>query len=165
MYSLGLAYVLWLLSGMGALGLHRFYLGKVGTGILFILTGGLGGIGSIFDLITLPAQVKQKNMELRLQKRRQKLLDVSGTDRPAAVLPGGKMTNPEIKVLETARKYKGFITASDLVVEAGFTVVDAERCLERLSSQGFAEVRVNDNGSVVYHFQDFDPDMRDGESI
>jgi hypothetical protein len=62
MYSVGIAYLLWLLSGFGALGFHRFYLGKIFTGLLWMFTGGLGMIGSIYDLITLPGQVRDANM-------------------------------------------------------------------------------------------------------
>jgi hypothetical protein len=61
MYSLGIAYLLWLVSGFGALGLHRLYLGKIATCILWACTGGLFGIGSLYDLFTLPFQVKEAN--------------------------------------------------------------------------------------------------------
>ncbi|MGN1105060.1 MAG: TM2 domain-containing protein [Huintestinicola sp.] len=37
----------------GLLGAHRFYEGKIATGILWALTGGLGLIGWIIDLIIL----------------------------------------------------------------------------------------------------------------
>jgi len=37
----------------GYLGAHRFYVGKVGTGILYLFTGGLVGIGSLIDFIMI----------------------------------------------------------------------------------------------------------------
>ena len=38
---------------LGALGLHRFYVGKIGTGILMILTLGGLGIWVIFDFVMI----------------------------------------------------------------------------------------------------------------
>lgn len=37
----------------GVFGAHRFYEGKIGTGILYLFTGGLCGIGVFVDLIIL----------------------------------------------------------------------------------------------------------------
>ena len=37
----------------GYLGVHRFLVGKIGTGILYIFTGGLFGIGILVDFIML----------------------------------------------------------------------------------------------------------------
>lgn len=38
---------------LGPLGVHRFYAGKIGTGIVWILTLGCLGIGSTIDLVLL----------------------------------------------------------------------------------------------------------------
>jgi hypothetical protein len=62
--SLGLAYVLWFFFGL--LGIHQFYLGKIGRGILYLLTGGVLGIGWLIDLFTLPSQTRRVNAERRV---------------------------------------------------------------------------------------------------
>jgi TM2 domain-containing membrane protein YozV len=56
-------YLLWFFLGFA--GIHKFYLGKTGWGILYLLTGGLFMVGWFLDLFLIPSQVRRTNEELR----------------------------------------------------------------------------------------------------
>lgn len=59
-YDYSLAWIL--LTFLGVFGVHRMYLGKWITGIIYLLTGGLFFIGWLYDLWTLNAQVSERNL-------------------------------------------------------------------------------------------------------
>jgi len=50
-----------LLTFLGVFGLHRFYLGKIGTGLIWLFTGGLFLVGWLYDFCTLNQQVDERN--------------------------------------------------------------------------------------------------------
>lgn len=50
-----------LLTFLGIFGIHRFYLGKWITGILYLLTGGVFLLGIIYDYWTINDQISEVN--------------------------------------------------------------------------------------------------------
>lgn len=71
--SVGTAYMLWFF--LGAFGVHRFYLGSWGIGVLILacttlafvtfgLTGLVSGLIMVLDLFLIPGKVRQHNERL-----------------------------------------------------------------------------------------------------
>lgn len=58
-----------LLTFLGVFGIHRFYLGKWGTGLIFLITSGLLGIGVLYDFWTLNGQVSDVNRRAMMAGR------------------------------------------------------------------------------------------------
>jgi TM2 domain-containing membrane protein YozV len=156
-YSVPVAYFLWLISGCGALGFQRFYLGKTGTGLLWLVSGGLGMIGAIYDFFTLPRQVMEANM--RDEYRTNLELERRGY-LPRRAEYAAKPESIEKTVLRTARKNGGAVTPGEVALEGECTVDEAKKALDKLAGSGHCEMRVRASGVVVYVFPEF---VREGQ--
>jgi TM2 domain-containing membrane protein YozV len=63
--------VAWLLLAfLGLFGIHRMYMGKWLTGLLYLVTCGLLGFGYIYDLWTLNDQISLANGSEKMEMRR-----------------------------------------------------------------------------------------------
>ena len=160
MYSVGIAYLLWFLSGCGIFGLHRFYLGKIPTGILWMLTGGGFVVGTIYDFFTLPRQVREANMRVALYNQPR-----PGSQAWRGVHDGdARIVHPDNSphresleriILKLAKESKGILTVSEVALAADITIDDAKKYLDNLVSKGIAELRVRKSGALVYVLMDF----------
>lgn len=52
-----------LLTFLGFFGVHRFYMGKIFTGVIYLLTGGLFTLGVLYDFLNLNNQISEINQE------------------------------------------------------------------------------------------------------
>jgi hypothetical protein len=171
-YNVGVAYLLWLFSGCGALGFHRFYLGKIGTGVLWMISGGLGGIGMVYDAFTLTKQVREANVRYSVEARvRGELAYAEAAESgyapygAAAAQRPQKPDSPEKIILRVARKNGGFVTPGEAALEGDLTVDEARKQLESLATKGAAEMRVRSSGVVVYFFPEFAREGRDDFAV
>ena len=64
MRSTPVAYLLWFFFGL--LGVHRFYLGRPISGVIYLLTGGIFMIGWLIDLFLIPGMVRIANLEWKV---------------------------------------------------------------------------------------------------
>lgn len=170
MYSTGIAYLLWLISGFGVLGFHRFYLGKIGTGLLYIITGGLFGIGSVYDFITLPLQVREANLRTgwrnALYGQQQSMRPVGGMSYGESTEKGRRQPLEQV-ILQTAKRNNGVATPSEVALESERSLDEVKTALEKLVEKNYAELRVSKkNGGLVYFFPEFSgdgshPDLED----
>jgi hypothetical protein len=162
MYYIGIAYLLWFFSGFGALGFHRFYLGKIPSGLLWMFTGGLGMFGAIYDFFTLSDQVREANYRKALFNRDSYIHKEPATgqnwryvnDAQARVVGSAEKEHPERIILKLAKENKGILTVSEVALKADIPIEEAKKHLDTLVSKGFAELRVRRSGSIVYVISD-----------
>ncbi len=63
----GWAYLLWFCCLLGFCGIHRFYVGKWLSGLIWLFTFGLLGLGQFIDLLLIPSLVDRRNMRSYMQ--------------------------------------------------------------------------------------------------
>ncbi|HLO52123.1 MAG TPA: NINE protein [Kamptonema sp.] len=158
MNNLGVSYLFWAGWLIGLSGLHRLYNGKIGTGLLWLFTGGLLGIGQVVDLLLIPSMVDEHNANIREK------LGVSSAGIPmyhqasAAIAQALVKQTPEqltVKLLKVADAKGGKVSVTQGVMATGASFAEVEATLTELLKTGYVSIE-NDpiTGIVIYNFHE-----------
>ena len=148
------AYILWLGCLLQLHGLHRLYNGKVFTGLLWLFTFGLLGVGQVIDLVLIPNMVDEHNTKLRAS------LGVSEFGVPlyepvvATSIVNPKYTRSQlmVKLLKAAANRAGKLSVTQAVMDTGASFAEVETTLREMLKTGYIAIENHpDSGVVIYH--------------
>jgi TM2 domain-containing membrane protein YozV len=165
--SKGVAYLLWFF--LGIFGAHRFYLEKIGTGILYLLTFGVFGIGWIIDLFTLGGQVDTYNAlhgGIGMGGGNQSQNIVVNVTAPAAVphVESSQTASPQItesaqikisaeKVILALADKTPVLTLRQIMASTELEMDEVENAMKKLVAKGMAKEAVDSSGKSTYTFE------------
>jgi hypothetical protein len=161
--SKGVAYLLWFF--LGIFGAHRFYLEKIGTGILYLCTAGVFGIGWLIDLFTLGGQVDNYNLlhgNMAMAGGNQTQNVIVNVTAPAATAPQDSSApsapqieqpklSPEKVILALANKTP-VLTLRQIMSDSHLDMDEAETAVKKLVAKGIAKEGVDGSGKSTYTF-------------
>ena len=149
-YSNGVGFALWCCLFVGAAGIHRFYLGMYATGIIWLLTFGLFGIGQFFDLFRMKRLVRTANIRDGYLPHPR----LAGAAEPSA--PSRQLAKADTKqqiLLKAAQANGGLLTVTQGVLATGLSFEEVEEALREMVVKGHVDVdNAADSGVIVYRF-------------
>lgn len=139
------AYIFWLLGFVGAGGIHRIYAGKYVTGILWLMTGGLFGIGQLIDLALIPDMIAARNNR-----------EPNSGHEPAGPAPlQGKALMR--RIVQEAEHRQGVLTATAAIAAIDADMDDIEAAFRELELRGYAYGENHPiTGAVQYRFAELE---------
>jgi TM2 domain-containing membrane protein YozV len=146
--SKGIAYILLIFAGVW--GVHHFYLGRPGKGLLYLLTCGLFSLGVIYDFFTLGRQVDEANTRIygsAFSGDRTFIIHQGQEMRPSEM--AGYSAEKQILMLSSRCPV---LTVRDVVAGTRLDVEEAEATLAKLSDRGIARLKVDGEGKARYDF-------------
>lgn len=146
------SYLLWALCFVGLAGAHRLYNGKIGTGLLWLLTWGLFGVGQMVDVFLVPDMAEERRLRLL---RRAGLLAVEGSAPRAIPSQTVEPTREQrmVQMLQAARKHSGRLSVPLAVLETGLTFEQVEDLLSDMYRKGYVQIENDpETGAILYQF-------------
>lgn len=175
MKTKGTSYLLWLTCLVGLAGTHRLYNGKIVTGLLWLFTWGVFGLGQFVDLFLIPDMVDERNARLHAKlgylaggvpQPQTNIQLVIGRDS-IAPLPAEPVVDVDvpvtsepvtseqlmIKLLRSAQLRGGRLSVTQGVLDTESSFEEVETTLKAMVQSGYVSVSNDPNtGIIVYDF-------------
>ncbi|NER29516.1 MAG: TM2 domain-containing protein [Symploca sp. SIO1C4] len=153
-----LSYILWGLGCFGVCGLHRFYLGKPITGLIWFFTFGLCFIGQIIDVFLINRIIHNRNKFLEEKEQVEKILIASDTKESLLqrLLPfpvGNKKNQQMQKLLKAASDNANVLSLGQAILITGLPADQVQELLTDTLRKGIARIdNEPESGAVRYYF-------------
>ncbi|MBW4445886.1 MAG: NINE protein [Spirirestis rafaelensis WJT71-NPBG6] len=162
MRNTGAAYLLWFTVIFGFAGIHRFYTGKYFSGVVWLFTFGLFGIGQLIDLALIPGMVEDKNLKYKMlygspnqnniSNTQQVVINVADHIAPKVSENKSITAKSDIQIiLQLAKDNGGDISVTDCVIATGKPIPEIKKTLESLCAEGLLEIGNHQStGAITY---------------
>ncbi len=148
----GVAYILWAFGLMGFCGIHRFYSGKITSGLLYFFTLGFFGFGQFVDLFLIPGMTRERNMRLLYEatvEARNNSPHVTLVQEEASPKP----IEPMLILLKAAALHNNVLSVGQAMLATELPLEQVESLLKKALKQGLAHIDNDEQtGAIRYYF-------------
>ena len=168
--NIGVAYILWALACVGFCGIHRFYVGKFISGLIYFFTFGLFGLGQFIDLFFIPSMVQERNYYIQAKLRAKDMRDFAHIGEEILRNQtessfrqkeknynfseiADRKTDPLIKLLKAAAANNNILSVGQAIIVMELPVEQVKELLNKAVKEDLAHIgNEPETGAVRYYF-------------
>ena len=148
----GVAYILWAFGLMGFCGIHRFYSGKITSGLIYFFTLGFFGFGQFVDLFLIPGMTRERNLRLLYEAT----IDARNNSPQVTLVKNNEplvKTDPMLILLKAAASHNNVLSIGQAMLATELPLEEIEGLLNKALKQGLAHIDNDEQtGAVRYYF-------------